>query len=494
MHNQTKSLILRWLTPMAVLIVVLAIMMYNFSSKSRAAANNTVTKNITMTAQNTMNDFDDQLVLLKHVGEPIVALLEKEDELSSERVQDLTEIAMKYSGAYAACTCDDDGYGVDNTGAEVSIAEWNYFETVRETQTISYLYVADDGIGGKKAIVVVMPVFHGDEIRHLLLFYSLSNFDAIVKKVDYTAWTIVALIDKSGEIIFSSGKGNPWVTGDNLYEALKKNNAGAVAKMEKGINSGVSSEVAATVGSIDNMLVYIPAASNDWALITGVPQTYVDRLVTQQYKSFLDMLYQILVVFALFFCIIVGINIVSKLYVSKKQRQLEIKADTDLLTGLNNKLATERKIKEYIEHNPNSQSMMFILDIDNFKKINDTMGHAFGDVVLRTLGHSIGALFRSTDIIGRAGGDEFIIFLKGISDPDAIRKEAKKVEDFFKDFKAGEYTKYAATASIGVAIYPQEGADFESIYKAADQALYKAKKRGKNQLAFYKDEWGGVIQ
>ena len=59
-----------------------------------------------------------------------------------------------------------------------------------------------------------------------------------------------------------------------------------------------------------------------------------------------------------------------------------------------------------------------------------------------------------------------------------------------KDFKAGEYTKYSATASIGVAIYPHEGADFESIYKAADQALYKAKKRGKNQLAFYKDEWG----
>ena len=80
-----------------------------------------------------------------------------------------------------------------------------------------------------------------------------------------------------------------------------------------------------------------------------------------------------------------------------------------------------------------------------------------------------------------------MVFLKGITDEEIILKEARKVENFFKSFQAGEYVKYAATASIGVAIFPQEGADFESLYKAADQGLYKAKKRGKNQLAFYSD-------
>lgn len=160
-----------------------------------------------------------------------------------------------------------------------------------------------------------------------------------------------------------------------------------------------------------------------------------------------------------------------------------------MLTGLTNKLATERKIKEFMAQNPNSQSMMFMVDIDNFKKINDTMGHAFGDEVLRSLGQQIGALFRATDIIGRVGGDEFMIFLKGVNDADSVRKEAKKVEHFFNNFQAGEYVKYAATASIGVAVFPQEGADFETLYKAADQGVYKAKKRGKNQLAFYREEW-----
>ena len=85
-----------------------------------------------------------------------------------------------------------------------------------------------------------------------------------------------------------------------------------------------------------------------------------------------------------------------------------------------------------------------------------------------------------------------MIFLKGIEDETVIRKEAKKIENFFKGFQAGEYVKYAATASIGAAIFPHDGADFETLYKAADQGLYKAKKRGKNQLAFYKDEWAGI--
>ena len=81
------------------------------------------------------------------------------------------------------------------------------------------------------------------------------------------------------------------------------------------------------------------------------------------------------------------------------------------------------------------------------------------------------------------------IWAVGGNEPESVRKEAKKVEHFFNNFQAGEYVKYAATASIGVAVFPHEGADFETLYKAADQGVYKAKKRGKNQLAFYRDEW-----
>ena len=143
-------------------------------------------------------------------------------------------------------------------------------------------------------------------------------------------------------------------------------------------------------------------------------------------------------------------------------------------------------------HHPEDQALMFILDIDNFKKINDTMGHAFGDEVLKSLGQQIGSIFRSTDVIGRTGGDEFIVFLKYLKEDVLLEKEARKLCDFFQGFQAGEYVKYSPTSSIGAAVFPRDGKDFTALYKAADSALYTAKERGKNQLVFYKDAIAGI--
>ena len=97
--------------------------------------------------------------------------------------------------------------------------------------------------------------------------------------------------------------------------------------------------------------------------------------------------------------------------------------------------------------------------------------------------------FRMTDIIGRTGGDEFMVFLKDVTDDLIVEREANRITKFFHDFKAGgDYVKYSASASIGAAIFPDDAKTFKDLYMAADQALYKAKKRGKNQLVFYHED------
>ena len=126
-----------------------------------------------------------------------------------------------------------------------------------------------------------------------------------------------------------------------------------------------------------------------------------------------------------------------------------------------------------------------MVDVDNFKKINDTLGHAFGDEVLRNLGIRLKSMFRVTDIIGRIGGDEFLVFLKDVRDDESIEHEGKKLEQFFHHFEVGEYVKYSVTASIGGAVFPRDANTFEDLYKAADSAVYVSKKHGKNQLSFY---------
>ena len=143
-------------------------------------------------------------------------------------------------------------------------------------------------------------------------------------------------------------------------------------------------------------------------------------------------------------------------------------------------------IREYMEKYPDKQGVLFVLDVDNFKKINDTMGHAFGDEVLRSLAVRLQSMFRATDIVGRTGGDEFMVFLKDIREISMIEREGRKIEQFFHQFEVGEYVKYSVTASVGAAVFPGDGKSFEELYKAADNALYVSKRHGKNQLSFYK--------
>ncbi|MBO5208151.1 MAG: GGDEF domain-containing protein [Lachnospiraceae bacterium] len=489
-ENQTKSMAVQWVVPTAVSMLVLIIMVYNFSTKSRDSASDTVSKNMTTIAEQCATNFTEELTLLEKVGEPIAELLG--NSTSEKEVQELIEVAMKHSDAYMVYTCDDSGAGISSDGSRIAIGETEYFKQAKASNKAQYIFVAKDDMQDQDAIVVSIPVAYKTGAGYLLLFYPLSKFENAVKGVDFAAWTYEALIDSKGNIIVGAGTDNGLVQGTNIFTELSKESPEAVRKMKSRIVGRISGLTSIETGNTTTAFVYVPISMNEWTLVSSVSQSYIDKQVSQQWNNTKNMLYQLIVVIFIFSCVIVVINVVSKVKSNEKKRQLEVKADTDLLTGLNNKLATERKIQEFIAQNPNAQSMMFMLDIDNFKKINDTMGHAFGDEVIRSLGQQIGAIFRATDIVGRAGGDEFIIFLKNVADADAIRKEAKKVEDFFKDFKAGEYVKYSATASIGVAIYPQEGSDWESIYKAADQALYKAKKRGKNQLAFYKDEWAEV--
>lgn len=490
MNNQVKSIVVQWIVPALALVLALIVMFINFSAKSEVEANDTVTKNITMMAERSAYNFKEEILSMVKVGEPLADILGDESDLSSAYVVQLLETAMKYSGAYRIYACDENGNGISDTGEKVSLSERDYFEAVSESDEVRYVYTMDVEPEETETMIAAIPIISGEEeAGYLLLLYQLDQFPSVVKNVDFTAWNSATLIDRRGMVVAVTGKGTKWIHGDNIFSELQKDNAAAVNNIKSRVNTNTSGSVAVKMYDMYNTLVYAPVGIGDLVLVVGVSQLYIDNRVKAQLSNFRSMIIQLIIVICVFIVLVVIISIISRLFNSKKQKQLEEKADTDLLTGLNNKLATERKIKEFIAQNPNAQSMMFILDIDNFKKINDTMGHAFGDEVLRSLGEQISVIFRSSDIVGRAGGDEFIVFLKNISDPAAIRKEAKKVENFFKNFKAGEYTKYAATASIGVAIYPEEGADFESIYKAADSALYKAKKGGKNQLAFYKEKW-----
>lgn len=168
------------------------------------------------------------------------------------------------------------------------------------------------------------------------------------------------------------------------------------------------------------------------------------------------------------------------LYNRNTQREL----DTDGLTKLMIKKAAERDIRRYIEATK-EEGALIMIDLDNFKQVNDTKGHAYGDVILKLTGESISSAFRAGDIKGRFGGDEFIVFLPGVKSRKLIMERLDHFKELMEKGVMGEENQNGVHQSIGVAMYPEDAGTYEELFEKADKALYAAKKNGKNQYCFY---------
>lgn len=167
-------------------------------------------------------------------------------------------------------------------------------------------------------------------------------------------------------------------------------------------------------------------------------------------------------------------------------QELKEKSSRDSLTKLYNKMSTHSYIDDYIQsEGGNLVHALLMVDIDNFKAVNDNLGHVFGDAVLSEISLRIKDLFLPTDIIGRIGGDELIIFIKDIEDDGYIEHKAADVCAIFRNTYSGEFTNYKISGSIGFAVYPYDGDTYTDLLKKADIALYSAKSKGKDRFERY---------
>ncbi|MTI55357.1 sensor domain-containing diguanylate cyclase [Geosporobacter ferrireducens] len=172
------------------------------------------------------------------------------------------------------------------------------------------------------------------------------------------------------------------------------------------------------------------------------------------------------------------------------QKKLEDKmiqmALHDPLTGLPNRVHFNNRVTEALERvkRKKQQMSIFFIDLDGFKKINDTYGHDVGDVVLKDVAERLRAIFRENDILCRIGGDEFMVLLEITSIQHAEKAAKRILEELASPFQFQERSIYVSP-SIGISIYPMDGLDIESLIKKADDAMYAVKKKGKNNYQFY---------
>ncbi len=185
---------------------------------------------------------------------------------------------------------------------------------------------------------------------------------------------------------------------------------------------------------------------------------------------------------------IFAFNIITDIN-EEKERELSLKynAERDLLSGAYNKITTEMLITSHLLSD--GTGSLLLIDIDNFKLVNDNLGHLFGDGVLKEIYGDIKSIFREKDIIGRIGGDEFMIYLKNTVAKEVVAHKASLLcQSIAKSYALPNGSDVAISASVGIAIAPTDGLTFESLYMAADSAMYLAKTSGKSGYKFYEKE------
>jgi len=176
--------------------------------------------------------------------------------------------------------------------------------------------------------------------------------------------------------------------------------------------------------------------------------------------------------------------------IKRSQHKLHELVNHDPLTGLPNRRLINELFEQSIKRaqREDQQIAILFIDLDRFKAINDSLGHTIGDKLLLEVSKRIKHAIRQSDVVGRLGGDEFLVIMDNISDPDDATIKAKSILSSLHSEFLIEGKELYISASIGISLFPDDGTDVDSIVKAADIAMYQVKNNGKNNFCFYSNE------
>ena len=156
------------------------------------------------------------------------------------------------------------------------------------------------------------------------------------------------------------------------------------------------------------------------------------------------------------------------------------------MTRLLNREAAKERINLFLSGEGKSGLHAFMMvDVDNFKTVNDTYGHKVGDDVLQAVSFELMGLFRSADVIARLGGDEFVVFMKDVRTVSQVKNKARALNHAVKNIGEHKTNGIELSCSIGIALSPEDGRNFDELYPKADNAMYVSKKAQKGIITVF---------
>ena len=364
---------------------------------------------------------------------------------------------------------------------------------------------------GQNIIVMEVPVRNaeGKPVGMLQRNFDLSALEEYVEKIDDDE-IFVVVMDRRGKIIINSknvagvgkdgsSESNYKFILDRIYNSsgvirLEVNNEDSLATYSRNLDTGW---MIVTIRPYHYILdqVYDKAAK---AVIFGLAMLFVGTIVA--YMLTMRVTKPIVELTNVVDDIVSGKTSPDKIEVStddelgqmaaafnkirSERDAFQLESELDKLTELFNKKTMENlckmKLKTFNE-NENSNIFMafYVIDLDHFKEVNDLLGHQFGDKVLVEFAKGFKKIFRPNDCIGRFGGDEFVVIVDSLPNMEVVIRKAEQIKQIAFNLTLEGQSRFV-TASIGIAIAPQNGRDYESLFAAADKAVYHVKNNGKN--------------
>lgn len=403
-----------------------------------------------------------------------------EENMEWDDCQKLLEV-LQGAGLKRAGIANSAGVMYYSDGSSEDVSGQDYFQSAMQgQQTVS------DPLGGETIgeaeVVFAVPIRSSGEIVGVLGgIYDVSGLSEMLFGEGYDGDGYVFVTNSRGEVVAHSCQEElAQLSREGIFASYeRKGRSSDTAYLQEAFAGEQSGTLSTSWDGGEYLTAYGAVGFNGWMICCAVS----DAVVRKQYGFITN---SEIILFGVVLLWVALMLLTIRSITHRKEEQLIEVAQTDALTGLLNKESTEEKINEWLSMAERDSVQAFLMmDIDRFKEINDLYGHVLGDEVLRRIGTLLRSFFREGDLVGRIGGDEFVVLMKNIPSAQHALERAKQLSREMKKIQIKGMEPIRFTGSMGLAFYPVHGKTYLELYRCADEALYRVKRNGRDGCAMY---------
>lgn len=414
--------------------------------------------------------------------EGMAAQIGKYGALNTQKNRDMVAAIKSTTTIDHVALVEPDGSAHFETGQIKNISHRDYFQ-----ESMAGNFCLSDSVQSildqNNRVILSVPVPHNNSVIGVLCAsYDMSTLSHIMFQDFFDGRGICIIIDEAGNIVTmdDTSKIAKIHSTDNFFDFYcswdfyGNDSLAEIHQAFQDRSEGVVKVLPPGDPAASRYIAYIPLLRKNWVMCYVIPVSVANARYAFVHK------YELILNGYFLFLVLLLVLRIAVIY-CRDHRKLVHSAQTDGLTQVYNKKHTQYAIDAVLQTmHSGSEHAFLILDLDKFKDINDTYGHSVGDTILQRVGEFLRNQFRDDDIIGRIGGDEFIIFMKHIdSRANALRRIETMLEDI-RTMKHEELGGQHITFSAGVVFSPESGVTFKDLYLSADQALYQTKREGRD--------------